>query len=359
MKNPASRQSLHNASVLWSGSFSGVEKTVTLNQLLAPGENAIGVPAVYHGLSSRPKLSSEHADGNVVEGPASLPKPPSSLFCVAFVAFFALFLCAAQARPQQLVSVPRGDGVQTPMRVYVPAGTSCTPLAIISHGAGGSENGYTYLAEGLKDHGWLTIVVGHKESGPTVLRSQIFHHGIRNGVQNMVADANAYKDRFLDIGAALQWAATKCKPPYKVLLGHSMGAETVLLEAGAQNNLGLTGANRFNAYVAISPAGVGSVFPSHAWHPIHKPVLVLTGTKDRSPTGDWHSRTDSYYDLPPGCHWLGVIDGATHLNFAGIGFGAAKTEALALPLIYSFLNDAQKGECPLPPKAAGLTLSAK
>lgn len=34
---------------------------------------------------------------------------------------------------------------------------------------------------------------------------------------------------------------------------------------------------------------------------------------------EYKSPTIPYDSLPPGCKWLGVIDGATHMNFAGIG----------------------------------------
>ena len=58
-------------------------------------------------------------------------------------------------------------------------------------------------------------------------------------------------------------------------------------------------------------------------------MLLLTGTRDKSLDGDWKSRTIPYDGLPAGCKWLGVIDGATHLNFAGIGF-SSRTEKLTL-----------------------------
>jgi hypothetical protein len=44
-------------------------------------------------------------------------------------------------------------------------------------------------------------------------------------------------------------------------------------------------------------------------------------------TGSYESRTISYEDMPPGCKWRGVIDSATHTNFAGVGV-AGSTEKL-------------------------------
>jgi len=128
----------------------------------------------------------------------------------------------------------------------------CPPLALISPGAGGSENGYRYLAEGLQTDGWRAIVMGHQESG-AALRSDIRDtHSIKGGLRELVDDPKAYDARLLDIQAALKWAEQSCKSPYIALIGHSMGARTVMIEAGAKNKIGVKGQDRFKAYVAMS-----------------------------------------------------------------------------------------------------------
>jgi hypothetical protein len=53
---------------------------------------------------------------------------------------------------QELLRVPRGDGGETALRVYSVA-KDCALLAVISPGAGGTEDGYAYLANGLRDSG--------------------------------------------------------------------------------------------------------------------------------------------------------------------------------------------------------------
>lgn len=137
-----------------------------------------------------------------------------------------------------------------------------------------------------------------------------------------------------------------------------MGSETVMFEAGAANKLGIHGEDRFDAYVAISTSGPGSIFPEQAWNKILKPVYVLTGTNDKGLEGPWEWRTRAYDDLPPGCKWLGVIDGATHLNFAGIGF-AGKTEKLTIDTVEDFLNGARSGNCMAPAEDTGIKLQSK
>jgi predicted dienelactone hydrolase len=131
-----------------------------------------------------------------------------------------------------------------------------------------------------------------------------------------------------------------------------------MLEAGAKTTLGVKGLNRFDAYVALSPEGPGPMFPENAWNGIRKPVLTLTGTRDGSLDGDWKTRTIPYDSLPAGCKWLGVIDGATHLNFAGVGI-AGSTEKLVLLETKAFLDGLRGGKCGTPVAVEGITVKNK
>ncbi|SPE27130.1 conserved exported hypothetical protein [Candidatus Sulfotelmatomonas gaucii] len=269
---------------------------------------------------------------------------------------------------QQHLSAPRADGQSTPLMLYLPAKprTGCAPLAVISHGAGGSENGYRYLAQAMAHLGYTTVVMGHAESGLAALRADMLRYGIMEGVTELVADPNAEKARLLDTGAALQWANDRCRAPFRVLLGHSMGAETVMLEAGAKNIIGVAsppaGQDRFDAYVALSPEGPGVVFDGDAWSGIRKPMLILTGTRDQSLKGGPQTRLVPWHVLPGGifqCQWMGVIDDATHMNFAGDGLGSDKVEPLVTQTIAAFLPGARKHACTLPSALSGMTLQAK
>ncbi len=277
---------------------------------------------------------------------------------VVIVACLAAFM-AGTAMGQELVEAPRQDGAQAPLRVYAPNAAGCAPLALISPGAGGSEDGYKYLAEALRDDGWRAVVMGHKESGGAALRARMQHAGgLKGGVEELVLDPAAYNARLMDIAAALKWATGTCKAPFVALLGHSMGARTVEVEAGARNKLGVKGLDRFDAYVALSPDGPGPMFPENAWSGIAKPVLILTGTQDGSLDGDWKSRTIPYDSLPAGCKWLGVIDGATHLNFAGMGFSKS-TEKLTFLETKAFLDGLRNGKCGAPVQAEEITVKSK
>ncbi len=270
---------------------------------------------------------------------------------------------------QQAISAPRADGHTTPMLLYKAVGAtgSCAPLAIISHGAGGSEKGYRYLAEAMSQNGYTTVVMGHRESDLDALKSDMRAEGIRNGIEALVTDPQAEQARLLDVGAALRWANSQCKAPFRVLMGHSMGAITTMLEAGARNMIGIrnppAGQDRFDAYVALSPEGPGVVFTEHAWTGIHKPMLILTGTRDQSLKGGPKARQIPWHELPGDpdgkCQWMGVIDGATHRNFGGNGAGADQVTPLVTSTVTSFLNGVRKSSCKLPATDKRIMLQAK
>jgi predicted dienelactone hydrolase len=257
----------------------------------------------------------------------------------------------------------------TPLLIYQAVGSAagCAPLAVISHGAGGSEEGYRYLAEAMAQNGFTTVVMGHRESGLAALRADIRLHGFKEGIRDLVVDPRAEQDRLLDVGATLKWANGQCKAPFRVLLGHSMGAETVMFEAGARNMIGISsppaGQDRFDAYVALSPEGPGVVFPEHAWGGIHKPLLVVTGTLDQSLSGGPQARQIPWRDLPGDgkdkCQWMGVIEDATHMNFGGNGFGADRVTPMVTQTTAAFLSGVRGHGCTLPAPVSGMTLQAK
>lgn len=238
--------------------------------------------------------------------------------------------------------LPRSDGIKTPVMHYAPVGV-CLGTVILSHGAGGSENGLSYLGEFLQSKGWRAVVLGHAESGRAALRAKIPGMDIKAGLAALITDPAAYRGRFADIEAALAWQQGRCINPFTALVGHSMGAATVMLAAGADNRLGLRTRIGFDAYVAMSPQGVGRIFPANAWRGIRAPVYALTGTEDKELNADWRSRLEAYKNMAPGCKWQGVITGADHMAF-GRG-GSDSEKALITGSILSFLEKAKTRDC--------------
>lgn len=279
----------------------------------------------------------------------------SRIFSVALL----ILLTVGVATAQETGSLPRQDQKLTPVTTYLPKTASCRGVAIISPGAGGTESGYQYLGRAMSSIGYLALVLGHQESGRRALREQVRGTGLREGLSELITDTTAYRGRLMDIAAAKQWAATKCEASQSVLIGHSMGAATTMMEAGARNNLGIMGADSFASYIALSPQGSGSIFPKNAWSDIKRPVLILTGTRDNELGGaSWQTRTEPYLNMSTGCKWLGVIDGASHTNFAGNGM-SRQTEALTIHLIDSFLDALHRGNCSPPAQRRGLHVQSK
>ena len=153
------------------------------------------------------------------------------------LASFSFFATAASGEENQ--TLVRADGAQVPVRVFGVPAASCRGVAVISPGAGGTEKGLGYIAEALSSGGWLSVVVGHKESGPSVLRADMHGADLKAALLKMTTDRSAYEARWMDIGAALDWARPRCDRHFSALIGHSMGAATVMLEAGAGNQLNL------------------------------------------------------------------------------------------------------------------------
>lgn len=262
-----------------------------------------------------------------------------------------LMTTTAVAFGKDALSLVRHDQQTVPVTAYAPTSAPCRGIAVVSHGVGGSEKGYSYLGDALARLGYLAVVVGHAESGRQSLREQVRGDGLRAGLEELLTDPAVYRARFMDIAAARQWAQHKCKTSHSVLVGHSMGAATVMMEAGAQNRLGIQGSDAFDAYIALSPQGPGVIFPENAWAGIKQPVLSLTGTRDHELGGaSWQARTAPFKNMSPGCKWLGVIEGATHMNFAGHGL-SRRTEKMTAQTIGLFLDGVRRGDCKAPVEA--------
>jgi predicted dienelactone hydrolase len=272
---------------------------------------------------------------------------------------FLIQLTSTAAIGQDLISLQRQDSKPVSAMIYKPIASECNGFAIISHGAGGSEKGYNYLGSALSDFGYLAVVVGHQESGLQAVKEQVNGTTLSEGLAKLITEPKAYLRRFMDIAVAKDWAQGQCNSKVAVLIGHSMGAATVMMAAGARNNLNIAEVPKFTAYIAISPQGSGLIFPENAWNDINQPVLMLTGTQDKELGGlSWQTRTEPFNNMKSGCKWLGVIDGATHMNFAGRGI-SKKTETLTSQVIREFLTGVQASDCKLLNQISGMTISVK
>ncbi|MCU0817940.1 MAG: hypothetical protein MUF11_01350 [Beijerinckiaceae bacterium] len=267
------------------------------------------------------------------------------------LAVLALF---AAAVPASADLYRRADGAEIEAKVLDARG--CAPLAIISHGLGGSLAGNAPLASALNRAGFRVVVPSHAESGRELLVRGI--GGGRGGIDRAASDRKAHEARQADLDAILATENTRCRVPFKVLAGHSMGARTALVEAGATSTANITGRDRFDAYIAISPLGEGpGFFPGGAMKSIRKPVLMITGTEDRSVGGGYETRLSTYEGLPPGRKRLAVIDGATHRALGGRG--DPQVANMVGTLAVEFLQQLRPGPWGPAGKRAGVTIDEK
>lgn len=268
----------------------------------------------------------------------------------------AAFLWLLLAVPLAAEVLPRSDGETTEIRVW-DGPSACGPLAVLSHGFGGNPNTLARIARMLQGEGFEVIALGHAQSGRAALQRVLRATDRRRALIEAAGNKDAHLARFLDLDAALVFAAARCTHPFKVLIGHSMGAQTTMMEAGAMSVIGRMGEDRFNAYVALSPQGIGLRYQQGAWRRVGKPVLMVTGTEDKGVDGSYLTRLSAFEGLPVGHKRLAVVAGGSHMNMGGRGAGAAPR--LVLSIISDFLREIRTDNLSLPASTQAVTYRQK
>jgi alpha-beta hydrolase superfamily lysophospholipase len=251
------------------------------------------------------------------------------------LATLLLWFLTLPALAQDQLSIPRADGASVPVLHWTaPPGA---PLLILSHGLGGSEDGLSDLARAANADGFDVWAMGHRESGRPALAAVLTAENRRAMLIRTVTDPALNAARRADLDALLARIGPAFEQaPLRVYGGHSMGAQSVEAEAGAANSFGVTGADRFDAYVALSFHGPGPNFPDGDWEKLTKPILMVTGTSDNAITGTWETRLPTFADLPQGAATLAIIEGATHGQVSGSG--PSDLASLSRTIVMDFLT---------------------
>ncbi len=232
------------------------------------------------------------------------------------------------------------------------------PLVVFSHGMGGSCETFEGLAQFLAARGYVVIRPTHGDS--IKLRRQNgedvsgFVRDPKSAtktvdIQGRVQECSLILDS-LDLIEAqitgLHDAQGKglIDRTRMVIAGHSAGAMTTELSVGAKAHgldrtlvslakpIASIADPRFRAGVIVSGAGIKTrIFTEESWNEISVPILVITGSLDRSRASDEdpesrqssfrYSRGTAKGGAPA---WLMFIEGATHSSYSG------KSKALAL-----------------------------
>jgi len=219
-----------------------------------------------------------------------------------------------------------------PLKIYYPNDVShAYPLIIFSHGFGGTGEGYRYLGEGWADAGYIVVLPTHHGSDRDALRIERMSGAKEIGKafaaqQQRTADVGFIISSLQDIERQVPELRDKIDGLRIALGGHSMGAGTALLVAGATAappNGTMQGFlnERVKAVLAMSPQGVGEEgFENPSWDHIEIPVMTMSGTQDGGVNGEPPSwRLQPYEHMHPGNKYQVTVNGAGHLSFA-VGF---------------------------------------
>lgn len=173
-------------------------------------------------------------------------------------------------------------------KLYLPAdATGPVPLVVFSHGIGGSREGYTYLGKHWAANGYAVLHLQHVGSdrnlwfgNPLALVSRL---------QNAARETEAM-DRARDLRFALDQVlsgefAARIDSARIVAAGHSYGANTSLLVAGAQvaregRTLDFRDPRIRAAVIISAPPFYGEQALAPILGPVRIPTLHITATAD-------------------------------------------------------------------------------
>lgn len=181
-------------------------------------------------------------------------------------------------------------GRAVPVRLYLPAAMepgARIPLVIFSHGIGGSRRGYSYLGSHFAANGIASLHVQHVGSdralwigNPFSLIGRLHDAAQEREAVNRVLDLRFALDQLLagEHGSSVDAAQI-------VVAGHSYGANTALLAAGARverdGRVLEFRDPRFSAAILISaPPFYGESEPSRILKHVTVPTLHITATED-------------------------------------------------------------------------------
>jgi dienelactone hydrolase len=252
---------------------------------------------------------------------------------------------------------------EVPVRLYLPAQASAAtpvPLVVFSHGIGGSRSGYSYLGRHWAGQGFASLHVQHVGSDRSLWFGNIF--SLVNRLQGAAQDGEAVA-RVLDLRFALdQLLASPTGQSIDAgriaVAGHSYGANTTLLAAGARvprpdKPIDLHDA-RFKAAIIISaPPFYGEGNPAPILAPISVPSLHITATDDVIRIPGYYSGADDrvkvFDAIGSARKWLAVFEGGSHSMFTDrSGTGGAllnpQVKAATQDLSVAFLRQVFAGD---------------
>ena len=272
-------------------------------------------------------------------------------------------LQAAESRITRAFEVLDMDWVDSvrqrpvPVRLHLPSTTAAragrVPLVVFSHGIGGSRRGYSYLGQHFARNGVASLHLQHVGSDRNLWGGSVF--GLV-GRLHVAAQAEEAMARAQDLRFALDTLlggelATRVDDSRIIAAGHSYGANTTLLAAGAKveregRSMRLND-DRVRAAIVISaPPFYGEAEMRNVLGSVTVPSLHVTATEDIIRIPGYYSgsadRVAVFDAVGSSAKWLAVFEGGSHSMFtdrAGTGGVTlnpqvkAATQALTLAFV--------------------------
>lgn len=249
--------------------------------------------------------------------------------------------CDAHPAAMAQISIPDGNGLEMSLVIRYPEDGKAKAIVVFCHGLGSSGAAYGDLTQAWVEQGYVVIHPTFADSVFQVVRenpglgfdpedqSLVLwareHPTIRRKMFQYLHDPNHWLDRVrivqrvLDnIPAVLSAAGTQAQDLPMAIAGHSFGAYTAQLLAGAEIDLpdGPTCFHdrRFSAALILSGQGRDQQgLRDGSWDNMTGPALTVTGQQDGGARGqDWRWKCEPYHLSPPGGKALVVLNNANH-----------------------------------------------
>jgi predicted dienelactone hydrolase len=215
-----------------------------------------------------------------------------------------------------------------PARIFTPElGAGPFPVVVFSHGLGGSRLSYSQLGRHWASLGFIAVHLQHVGSDRAIWTASGL--AVLSSLKSAASPDNAI-NRARDVSFAIDQLslepklASRVDPQRIAIAGHSFGANTALLSAGAQFKVDgkaqAFGDPRIKAAIILSPPSVpANQDPIMVYNPIRIPTLHLTGTRDDTPIPGLstmaNQRSEAFDSMVATPRYLAIYEGGRHSMF--------------------------------------------
>jgi predicted dienelactone hydrolase len=231
--------------------------------------------------------------------------------------------------------------MQPPLVCRWPEGRLPEGFVVFCHGLGSNGSEYAALSRYWARHGYLVIHPTFRDAIGVVAREEpelgldpeadlsrwSAMPEIRARMHEILHTPARWMERVAIVHAVMNalsaiFVGTCGRPKGTIpgaIAGHSFGAYTAQLLAGAEIDMPHDpatrfGDERFTAAMLLSAQGRHQQgLRDGSWDAMNDPVLTVTGTLDRGAKGgDWHWKSEPYEFAPPGGKYLAVLEDGDH-----------------------------------------------